>query len=81
MLLLIWLLRILILLLIVLVYLGGDYLRNIIYILYVYFLQKNPFFNLNNLIQTIISYNITLFVGSITSRILFKTLLIYLLIS
>jgi hypothetical protein len=69
------------LLLIVLVYLGGDRSRDIIYTLYVYFLQKNPFFNLNSLIQTIISRNITLLAGSIISRILFKIFLIYLLVS
>jgi hypothetical protein len=69
------------LLLIVLVYLGGDHSGDTIYTLRVYFLQKNPFFNLNNLIQTITSRNIISLTSSATSRILFKTLLIYLLVS
>jgi hypothetical protein len=69
------------LLLIVLVYLGGDRLGDTVYTLRVYLLQRNPFFNLNSLIQTIISYNITSLASSITSRVLFKILLIYLLIS
>jgi hypothetical protein len=69
------------LLLIVLVYLGGDRSGDIIYTLRVYLLQKNPFFNLNSLIQTITSYNITLLAGSIISRVFFKTLLIYLPVS
>jgi hypothetical protein len=81
MLLLIWLLWILILLLIVLVYLEGDRSGDTIYILRVYFLRRNPFFNLNSFIQTIISYNIILLASSTTSRILFKILLIYLLVS
>jgi hypothetical protein len=69
------------LLLIILVYLGGDYSGNIIYILHVYFLQKNPFFNLNNLIQTIILCNVILFASSIISKVFFKIFLIYLLVS
>jgi hypothetical protein len=69
------------LLLIVLVYLGGDRLGDIVYILRVYLLQKNPFFNLNSLIQTIILYNITSLASSIISRIFFKIFLIYLLVS
>jgi hypothetical protein len=78
---LIRLLRILMLLLIVLVYLGGDRLGDTVYTLYVYFLQRNPFFNLNSLIQTITLRNTTLLASSITSRVFFKTFLIYLLVS
>jgi hypothetical protein len=80
MLLLIRLLRILILLLIVLVYLGGDRLGDTVYTLCVYLLQKNPFFNLNSLIQTITLHNVILLASSTTSRILFKTFLIHLLV-
>jgi hypothetical protein len=69
------------LLLIVLVYLGGDRLGYAVYILYIYLLQRNPFFNLNSLIQTITLCNATSLAGSITSRVFFKTLLIYLLVS
>jgi hypothetical protein len=54
--------------------------RYYIYLIYL-FLIKNSFFNLNSLIQTITSYNIILFASSIISRIFFKILLIYLLVS